>query len=170
MEETTAISNPPQVALIAAVLKLQNQHKSGASWFYWIAGLSIFNSILGLAGSSRNFLVGLGLPYLAKHLFTNIEPPDSAEWATGLNVALFLVSLFAAGVFAFLGTLAMKRRLWAYTAGMILYVIDGLMFLVGMDVLSIGFHALALICIYRGLQASIRLRALELALGAVRGG
>jgi hypothetical protein len=35
------------------------------------------------------------------------------------------------------------------------------------DFLSIGFHIFALVCIYNGLQASIKLKALEEAVQAV---
>ena len=37
------------------------QLKSGASWFYWIAGLSLINSISAASGSSWRFIVGLGI-------------------------------------------------------------------------------------------------------------
>ena len=38
--------------------------KSGASWFYWIAGLSLINSISAAAGSTWRFIVGLHYPDL----------------------------------------------------------------------------------------------------------
>ena len=42
-------------------LKVQGQFKSGADWFFWIAGLSIINSIILLAGGQWSFIVGLGI-------------------------------------------------------------------------------------------------------------
>ena len=35
--------------------------KSGASWFYWIAGLSLINSFIALSGSDYGFILGLGI-------------------------------------------------------------------------------------------------------------
>lgn len=35
------------------------QAKSGANWFFWIAGMSIFNSLIQLLGGSLNFVIGL---------------------------------------------------------------------------------------------------------------
>ena len=40
-------------------LRLENQFKSGAGWFFIIAGLSIVNSIIILSGGSWSFIVGL---------------------------------------------------------------------------------------------------------------
>src|SRR5216117_2936789 len=37
------------------------QLKSGASWFYWIAGLSLINSIVAFTGGQWAFLFGLGI-------------------------------------------------------------------------------------------------------------
>jgi len=35
--------------------------QSGARWFYWIAGLSMINSIAAMSNSSWSFLAGLGI-------------------------------------------------------------------------------------------------------------
>ena len=164
MENTSAA---PQAALIAAVLKLQNQHKSGASWFYWIAGLSIINSIVVLVGSQWSFIVGLGITQVVDRIALSVAQQASAQSGLILKVMGFVFDLLVAGLFVFFGAFAMKRHIWAYTVGMVLYAFDGLIFLVVMDFLSIGFHIFALVCIYGGLQASIKLRALELAVEAV---
>ena len=35
------------------------QLKSGANWFYWIAGLSLINSAIFVFGGNVNFIAGL---------------------------------------------------------------------------------------------------------------
>jgi hypothetical protein len=64
-----------------------------------------------------------------------------------------VINGFVAGVFVVFGTFAVKRQKWAFYAGMALYVLDGLLLLMGQDILSVGFHAYALFYIYRGLAA-----------------
>ena len=41
--------------------KLERAVSGGASWFYWIAGLSLVNSAIVLFGGQWNFIVGLGV-------------------------------------------------------------------------------------------------------------
>jgi len=53
---------------------------------------------------------------------------------------------------------------------MILYALDGLLFLLAKDVLSIGFHLFALYMIYKGLKAAEALRKLSPAGAAGPGG
>ena len=43
---------------------LRAQMQSGARWFYWIAGLSLINSIAAVSGSNWSFLAGLGITQL----------------------------------------------------------------------------------------------------------
>ena len=41
--------------------ELPMQVRKGASWFYWIAGASVVNTIIFLFGGNLNFIVGLGV-------------------------------------------------------------------------------------------------------------
>ena len=40
------------------------QMKKGANWFFWIAGLSVVNSVILLMEGDRHFVVGLGVTQL----------------------------------------------------------------------------------------------------------
>src|ERR1044071_6443875 len=51
----------PVAAVRAADAVLEKQLKGGGSWFYWIAGLSLVNSVLALSGSETRFILGLGI-------------------------------------------------------------------------------------------------------------
>ena len=58
---------------IEGKLKIESKFKSGASWFFWIAGLSIINSIILLAGGQWNFIVGLGVTQIIDVIGTQTE-------------------------------------------------------------------------------------------------
>src|SRR5438105_1901125 len=51
-----------QIAMIAA--PLLRQLRSGANWFYWIAGLSLLNAVVSLAGATFSLALGLGITLL----------------------------------------------------------------------------------------------------------
>ncbi|HEU5070013.1 MAG TPA: DUF4339 domain-containing protein [Verrucomicrobiae bacterium] len=122
-----------------------SQLKSGASWFYWIAGLSLVNSIAATWGSDWRFIVGLGV--------TQIVDAVGAEIANGGRFVALALDLMVAGVFVLFGVFAHKRHLWAFIVGMILFGLDGLVFLLGRDWIGVGFHVFVLFCLFRGCQA-----------------
>jgi len=138
-------------------LKTENQLKSGANWFFWIAGLSIVNSLILLSGGKWSFIIGLGI--------TQVIDAIGIELAKGAGIVgtifIFFFDVFAAGIFIALGILSRKTHCWAFLVGMILYTMDGLLFLFVQDFLSIGFHAFALLCIYGGFKASKKLREMD---------
>jgi hypothetical protein len=134
-------------------LKLANTAKSGAGWFYWIAGLSLINSILMLSESDWGFFIGLGITQVFDGFALSLG-------GSGKLVALVL-DLLVAGVFVFFGVFANKRHAWAFIVGMVLYALDGLIFLAFGDWLSVGFHVFALFCILAGFSANQKLQALQ---------
>jgi len=158
---------------VEEMLKVESQFKGGASWFYWIAGLSIVNSAALLSGSSWGFIVGLGITQVIDGLGLVIaEHIGAAGKATA-----FVLDIIVAGIFVLFGVFARKRYNWAFIVGMVLYGLDGLIFLLAGDVLSIAFHVFALYCIYNGLKAVKRIAEMERAVqmtgaqpGSVAGG
>ncbi len=133
-------------------MKLASMVKSGARWFYWIAGLSVVNSISMLSGSSWRFIIGLGI--------TQVFDELGGELGGSGRLVVLVLDLLAAGVFVFFGAFAAGRQTWAFIVGMTLYALDGLILVVAADWLSVAFHAFALFCIFAGLRANQRLRAL----------
>ena len=124
--------------------KAEARARSGANWFFWIAAMSIINSITTLAGSDLGFIVGLGITQLF----------DAAGAEFGAQAVTFVLSLLAAGGFVFFGVFARKQMGWAYVTGMILYALDGLLFLAVGDILSVGFHAFVLFFMFNGYRAN----------------
>src|SRR4051794_33834386 len=51
----------PASPAIAGNPALEKQIKSGADWFFWIAGLSLVNSFVALSGKGWGFILGLGI-------------------------------------------------------------------------------------------------------------
>jgi len=130
--------------------QLAHNMKSGANWFYWIAGLSLITSILSLSGAGWRFFLSLGITQVVDGI--SLAFRDQLGSA-GLIIALALDILIIA-VFAALGYLAGRKQTWAFIVGMVLFFIDALLLLIGMDIFAILFHGLALFYIFRGYQAA----------------
>jgi hypothetical protein len=122
---------------------LDARRRRGAHWLYWIAALSLVNTVVGLAGLHWRFIIGLGLTQL-------FQETGGAAHVIGLGVI---------ALFALLGQRAVAGKLWAYMTGMIVYGIDGLIFVLIQDWIGVAFHAFAILMISRGLMAARRLAA-----------
>jgi hypothetical protein len=137
---TAAQTAAPPQALAAA------QAKSGGSWFYWIAGLSLINSISAFSGSTWRFIVGLGITQLFDAVGTSLGSSG--------KVIVLALDLLVAGLFILFGLFAVKGHLWAFVVGMILFALDSLVFLLVQDWIGVGFHVFVLYCLFRGFQGS----------------
>jgi hypothetical protein len=127
------------------------QLRSGASWFYWIAGLSLINSIAAFSGSTWRFIIGLGITQIIDLFGSHLE--------TGGKVVALALDLCVAGLFILFGFLGHKGYAWAFLVGMVLFALDGLIFLLAQDWLGVGFHALVLWWLFRGFGACRQLNA-----------
>jgi len=156
------MNNPVQpTQLDIARYNLERQLKSSASWFYWIAALSVINWIASAFNIGYSFVIGLG----ATQLIDGITDSLIAEMGTGsamiLSVIALLGTLSVAGIYALFGYFGSKRASWAFVVGSILYVLDGLLFLWLGDYLALIFHAWALFLLLRGPSIIKKLHALE---------
>lgn len=127
-----------------SLFKLEEQLISGANWFYWIAGLSLVNSYMVLSGSDSYFIIGLATTLLTDLLINS--------WS-----ALILDIVVACILIAF-GFFARKGKSWIFVVGMALYGLDAILYIALTDYLSFAFHLLALFGIYRGLNASMKMK------------
>jgi hypothetical protein len=140
--------------------RLRRLMKIGANWFYWIAALSVFNtiSILVKGGEATSFLAGLGVT-----MFVDATAWQAARIANDGAVVIqgigVLIDVCILGLFAFLGWRANKARGWAFIVGMVLYVFD-LVICLGLSQWAFAaFHAFALYGIWRGYSALGKMRA-----------
>ncbi|MGA8154409.1 MAG: hypothetical protein WB952_25925 [Terriglobales bacterium] len=116
--------------------------RAGAKWFYWIAGLSMVNSLGVIFGSNFHFVVGLGI--------TSVVDAFARRAGSAGSVLDIIINGFVAGVFVLFGTFAAKAQRWAFLVGMALYLSDGVLLVSVKDYLGVAFHAYALFAIYRG--------------------
>jgi hypothetical protein len=133
--------------------QLRASIKSCANWFYWIAGLSLVNSVSAMSGSNWRFILGLGI--------TQIVDAVVQELGSVGHMAAFVIDVFIAGVFILFGYLSNQHKRWAFMLGMVLFGIDTLILLIGMDILGIAFHIYALYWILKGYQFVGQLQVLE---------
>lgn len=117
----------------------------GANWFYWIAGLSLVNSILSVSGSDRTFLIGLGFTQVVDAIAEGFHSQTAT--LVGFVAAILVAALLCGtGYFA-------RRRRWIYVVGMVLYALDGTINLVAGDWPGLAFHAFALFAMSDGVRA-----------------
>ena len=69
---------------------------SAARWFWWIAGLSLVNTILVHSGSETSFVIGLGFTLIADYVFQSMK------------LIAFAVDALALGFFVFIGWRRLK--------------------------------------------------------------
>ncbi|GMV93298.1 MAG: hypothetical protein AMXMBFR82_30760 [Candidatus Hydrogenedentota bacterium] len=135
--------------------------KSGANWFFWIAGLSAANSIVSAFQGEWGFVVGLGATQFIDGIAAAIIAETEGGGGTTVTAVALVIDLLIASVFVLFGILANKRMAWAFVIGMVIYLFDGLLFLLVGDWLSLAFHAFALFCIFSGYAALKKLNEAE---------
>jgi hypothetical protein len=138
-----------------------NSMRSGANWFFWIAGLSAVNSIVNAFHGEWGFVVGLGGTQLIDGIAAALIEESEGATGTTITAVALVLNLIVASVFVLFGVLANKRFGWAFILGMVIYLLDGLLFLLVQDWLSLGFHAFALFCIYAGYASLKKLEQAE---------
>lgn len=119
--------------------------RRAASWFFWIAGLSLINSFAAANHMSFRMLLGLGITSVVDVLFPS-----------GQAIQLLLLVLVL-GFFCLVGFFARRPSLPWYLTGMIVYALDALLCMWIGDWQAVAFHAFVLYVLWRGLTV---LRAL----------
>lgn len=139
---------------------LDAKARQGANWFFWVAALSIVNSVISLSEGDRHFVIAMGLTQIVDGIAAAIAQ-QNAEISTMVRAVAFAISVATAGVAGLFGVLARKGFLAAFVVGMGLYLLDGLLFLLFQDWLSLGFHAFALFGMWHGFTATRSLKAFD---------
>lgn len=140
--------------------ELSQRFRSGANWFYWIAALTLVTSIISLLGGGWRFFLSLGVTQLIDVIA--ILAADS--WGDATKVIALVLDIFITAMFAGFAFLASKRLLWAYVAGMVVFLLDGLLSLVFVDFIGIIVHGFVLFVMIRGFMAGREMLALERAM------
>lgn len=150
-----------QVAAVQKKIALENKIKAGVNWFFWIAGLSLVNTMIYLFGYTLTFVVGLGVTQIVDGFLAGIA---SQLGETGILVrfAGFGIDALIAGIFVTFGILGRKHKKWAVITGMALYAVDAVILLFFRDIFGAGFHIFALVGLGTGLRAIHELKAMEI--------
>jgi len=137
--------NPNLANQIARKLRAENIVKNGASWFAWVAGLSMINSVLSLSGTGFRFIFGLGFAQV-------VDAVARAAGGTGAALDLFINGCVA-GVFLLFWNFARKGEKWAFTVGLVVYSLDALLMLLFKDFLGLAFHGYVIYRIYSSMDS-----------------
>lgn len=132
--------------------------RNGARWFYWIAGLTVLNSIVAVMGTSFMMLFGMTSTLVATYVGINIGGN-----ALVIGVA---ISVLVALAFVGFGWMAQRGAAWAFVTGIVLYALDGVVTVYIHDWLAAIAHAFAIGIIIGGFLASQRLRKAGMPMGA----
>lgn len=142
----------PYSAYSAEYEYLEKTQRSGASWFYWIAALSVINTVIMLFDGSWAFSIGLA--------FTQVLDAVAHE-IPKITVVLLFVELLVVLFFVAIGYFANQRMLWAFIFGTVIYIADALLCLLFQDWVSLAIHGYALYGIIRGCSALIAMNRMS---------
>lgn len=149
-----------QLVLIQRKLFLDGRIRNGANWFFWIAGLSLLNTVMYLFGITLTFVVGLGATQIVDGFMAGVAESLGQNWSI-VRFIDFAIDVCIAGIFVLFGILGRKRHLWAVILGMVLYALDGIVLLLFRDYFGAAFHAWALLGIAGSLKPMGELKMLE---------
>ena len=154
------MQDPALSALIKKRMTLENQLKSGASWFFIIAALSLVNSIIYLTNGGITFIVGLGVTQLVDGVVSGLASRVTSS-ADLLRIAGIGVNVLVAAIFVLYGILGRKRQRLFFIIGIVAYVLDTIVFIVFKEYSAVAFHLLALWGLFGGLRAMNSLAKLD---------
>jgi len=146
----------------AQYTELAHRYKSGASWFYWIAALSLITSIISFSGGNWRFLISLG----TTQVIDGLADVLSAELGGAPKVVALVLDIVLTAVFVLFGVLANKKFLWAYILGMAVFVLDGLVSLLVQDLIGVIAHVVVLVFMVPGFMAGRKMLEVEQAISA----
>jgi len=135
------------------LFELEKRVKSGGSWYYWVAALSLVNSVMAFSGGGGGFVIGLSVTQF-------VEAMLSADGGVMKGVGLAL-GVLAAGVFALFGVFACKRHVWAFIVGMLFYGLDTILTVLAEQWLGLAFHGWVLFSLFIGTRAAMQINALS---------
>ena len=155
-----AYSVPPDLARSRTVQRLTWQMLGGANWFFWIAGLSMLNSILGLLKIDLSFTLGLWATQVFDTWGAKVGGPGP--------ILAMIFDVIAVGLLMVVGIQARQGQGWIFILGLSLYLLDALL-LLGLAVpvlrqgaspeelrailLSSAIHVYAIYRMFQGWQA-----------------
>ena len=141
--ETVGVQGP-----VTEVYKVREM-QLGANWFFWVAILAVFNSLIVWYFGVPSQFFGLGTTHYVDNQMVGLGAESQRLAGLGLNIVI-------AAVLGSFGYLTRKGNDVAFIIGMFLYVFDAVVVLGYRDFFAFGFHMFALFFMFKGLLASRR--------------
>lgn len=122
----------------------------GADWFFWLAILSVINSLIVYYYNIPNTPVALGITQWIDGTQAGIKSSLTEGW--------LVIDILVAAVLATFGLLARRGSDIAFVVGMFLYLIDAFLMIGVRDFFGFGVHLVGLFFLFKGLLASRHIR------------
>ena len=145
---------PFTISTTGEEVALEEQRNKGASWFYWIVGLTVINTIIVQSGIDFAFSLGAAATLFAYGMATAVHTTTAHVVALGFDV---LVIAF----YAMCGVMGSRGATWAFVLGLVFFTLDSLLSLIGLQIIGILIHGYALFCIFNGMMACVNLNRLK---------
>jgi len=122
----------------------------GADWFFWLAILSVINSLIVYFYQTPNTPIALGI--------TQWVDGTTSGFNAKMTLAGLATDILIAAILATFGLLARRGSDVAFVIGIFFYVIDAFLMIGMQDFFGFGVHLLALFFLVKGLLASRHIR------------
>lgn len=135
-------------------------HYAGANWFFWLAALSVIDSLL-VYFFGPGYFFGMRNPAAfgaTRWIDGTAGPLTSEGWMPPLHTAALIGNLLIAAAFAGFGYFARRGNDVAFVLGIFLYVVDALLSIGLRDFFGFCFHLVGFFFLFRGLLASRHVR------------
>lgn len=143
-----------------AMADLKIRGDSGASWFFFVALLSLVSTAVIHAGGNHHCVIGLAIT-TAVDVLSRAEGRRNPAVANLMMTQAICFSLTVAAIAILIGWLSRKRHLWVFGIGIFLYLLDTILYLLFEDYPSVGFHVYVLYGMIQGLRSYRQLKRIE---------
>ena len=133
---------------------LEERRNKGASWFYWIVGLTLINTIILQSGWDFNFWLGATVSVFADAFAAASGSASARILSLGFDVIVI-------GFYAMCGVMSYRGASWAFILGLVFFALDTILLVLLLQPIGILIHGWALYCIFSGLMANNNLQRLQ---------
>lgn len=138
--------------LLMKTLDLTAKGSKTAGYFFFISGFSILNTFLVIAGGKNNLYLDLGTNQLIMKFTHQLTSPNITA-SIVLYIALYAIQIAIGLIFILIGFAARDFSWKISLAGLLIYLIDGLILLFTHGPLAVLLHIWFIYKIWGGFRA-----------------
>jgi hypothetical protein len=146
------------ITLAKKMASLENKIKYGASCINAIGLFSLINTFVYSGGGKISFVIGLGVTQVIDGLVKIGRVTGSSS---SISTFAFIIDLLISIAFIQMGRSAKNKNKNVFLAGLVLYALDSLVFLVFWSWIGLMFHIFFLYGIWAGYRALFEWQKLE---------